>query len=117
MIDDDASILDIFKIVFQRAGYAIQGYSNPDVILDNKFEEPDIFIIDKQLSGVDGADVCRFLKQRSPKKNTPVIIFSASTHIDDYAKEAGADDFLEKPFRTKEILEMVERLLTNASVA
>lgn len=117
MIDDDPSILDIFKIVFERAGYTIQVFNNPALVLKNEFEEPDVFIIDKQLSGADGADVCRFLKQRQPKKNTPVIIFSASTRLHNYAKDAGADDFLEKPFKTKELLNMVERLTEKASAA
>ena len=117
MIDDDASILDIFKIVFERAGYAITVFNNPRSILENKFDEPDIFIIDKQLSGADGADICRFLKHRKPRKDTPVIIFSASTHIEGYAKDAGADDYLEKPFKTKELLTMVEKLTAKASAA
>ena len=71
MIDDDASILDIFKIVFERAGYVVMAYNNPASILEGGFEEPDIFIIDKQLRGADGADVCRFLKQREPVKTPP----------------------------------------------
>lgn len=112
MIDDDAGILDIFKIVFERAGYRITVFNTPDLILENKFEEPDIFIIDKQLSGADGGEVCKFLKQREPKRDTPVIIFSAGTHIGAYAREAGADDFLEKPFKTKELLSMVRKHLS-----
>ncbi len=117
MIDDDASILEIFKIVFERAGYAITVFNSPLLIFENKFEEPDIFIIDKQLSGADGADICRFLKRRAPVKDTPVIIFSASTNIDKYAIDAGANEFLEKPFKTKDLLGMVERLTTKLSAA
>ena len=109
MIDDDTSILSIFKLVFERAGYSISIFNNPSLILQNNFEEPDIFIIDKQLGSADGADICHFLKTRKPERNTPVIIFSASTHIDKYAKDAGADDFLEKPFKSKDLLALVEK--------
>ncbi len=113
MIDDDPSILDAFKIIFEGAGYSITVYSNPLLVLENRFIEPDIFIIDKQLNGADGADVCKFLKQRPTGSKTPVIIFSAATRLGDYAREAGADDYLEKPFEIKELLAMVNRLTTN----
>ena len=109
MIDDDTSILEIYKIVFERAGYAITILNSSELILNNEFDEPDLFIIDKQLSGADGLDVCRFLKSRVPQKDTPIIIFSASTHINKYAREAGADDYIEKPFKTKDLFQMVEK--------
>ncbi len=111
MVDDDVGILDIFKIVLERAGYEITIYNNGRQILDNAFKEPDIFILDRQLSGIDGLDVCRFLKHRAANAETPVIIFSASPHMQLQAKDAGADDFLEKPFKTKELLQMVEKHL------
>lgn len=110
LVDDDLSTLDVFKVMFERAGYAITVFNDPDPVLANKFEEPDVFIIDKQLRGVDGIDVCRFLKQRVPRRNTPVVIFSASTFVGRYAKDAGADAFIEKPFKTKDLFEIVERL-------
>lgn len=109
LIDDDPGILEIIKIVFERAGFGVTIFNNGDPVLNNKFREPDIFIIDKQLSGVDGLDICRFLKQRSQERDTPVIIFSASRNIRQFAGEAGADDFLEKPFKTKALLDMVEK--------
>jgi FixJ family two-component response regulator len=43
-----------------------------------------------------------------------VIIFSASTHLRKFAKEAGADDFIEKPFKTKELLGLIERQLSKS---
>ncbi len=109
IIDDDTVILDVFKLVFERAGYAVTIFNRGEIILNEKFDEPDIFIIDKQLSGADGLDLCRFLKSRESKQNTPVIVFSASPHIYKQAKDAGADDFLEKPFKTKTLLQMVEK--------
>jgi len=111
LIDDDAGILDVFKQVFERAGYAITIFNKGELVFENKFDEPDIFIIDKQLSGADGLDLCRFLKRREQHKKTPIIIFSASPHIHAEAKDAGADDFLEKPFKTKALLQMVQKHL------
>lgn len=109
IVDDDADILDVFKLIFERAGYTVTVFNNGDAVLNNKFDEPDIFIIDKQLSGADGLDLCRYLKSRKLNHNTPIIIFSASPYIEKQVAEAGADDFLEKPFKTKTLLQMVEK--------
>jgi DNA-binding response OmpR family regulator len=111
IVDDDLDILDVFKLFFERAGYIVTIFSSAEAVMDDIFKEPDIFIIDKQLSGADGLGLCKHLKNRQPPINTPVIIFSASPHIDKLAKDAGADDFIEKPFRTKSLLQLVEKHL------
>ncbi|MBV9962871.1 MAG: response regulator [Parafilimonas sp.] len=109
--DDDPAIRDIFQILLKRAGYAVTLYSNGDLLLNGKFEAPDLFILDKQLSGVDGIEVCQYLKHKDSTKNIPVIIVSASPYIAEAARVAGADDFLEKPFGTKALIELMEKHL------
>ena len=113
--DDDAGMRDVFQLILKRAGYDITSYSTGDVFFSNEFELPDLFILDKQLSGVDGLDVCRFLKSQESTKNIPVIIISASPHVAQFASEAGADDFIEKPFKTKELLAMAEKYINKAA--
>ncbi len=115
MVDDDTEILNVFKLVFERAGYTITLFNKSDDLLNNRFQEPDIFIIDKQLSGASGLDLCRFLKNRQPRRDTPIILFSASTNLDIQAAEAGADEYLEKPFRTKTLLQLVEKHLSKTA--
>jgi DNA-binding response OmpR family regulator len=80
-------------------------------LINNHFELPDLFIIDKQLSGVDGLDICAHLKTRQLTAQVPVIMVSASPSVEALAKKAGADDFLEKPFNRKEILKLVRKHL------
>jgi DNA-binding response OmpR family regulator len=109
--DDDPGIQDIARLIFERAGYNVTIYSNGDPLLSNSFEVPHLFILDKQLSGVDGLDVCRFLKDQDITRDIPVIMLSASPHIDRLAKMAGADDFLEKPFKMRELREIVARCI------
>jgi CheY-like chemotaxis protein len=79
----------------------------------NDFELPDLFIIDKQLSGVDGLELCRFLKMQETTRNIPVIIISASPYISTQAINAGADEFVEKPFKIKELLSIVQKHILN----
>ncbi|MEP6683842.1 MAG: response regulator [Parafilimonas sp.] len=108
IVDDDAGIRDIFRLILQRAGYNVILYANGDVLMGNQFELPDLFIIDRQLSGIDGLEICRFLKAQFSTKNIPVIIISASPFIAASAAEAGADAFVEKPFKTKALVELMK---------
>jgi len=107
--DDDPGIQDVFQLIFERAGYSIEIFSNGRQLMNNYFEVPDAFILDKQLSGIDGLDICRFLKSQERTKNVPVIMLSANPAIGDGAKEAGADDYLEKPFKIHDLLAMINK--------
>ena len=80
-------------------------------LIDKPFELPDLFIIDKQLSGVNGLDVCMYLKKQPQTKHIPIIMVSASPSIGKLAISAGADAFMEKPFTKKNMLALVAKHL------
>ena len=109
--DDDPGIRDIFELILKRAGYSVTIYSNGEALMTDEFELPDLFILDKQLSGVDGLQVCQYLKTHDVTKNIPVILISANPYVEKLANEAGADDFIEKPFKTKALIELMEKHL------
>jgi len=109
--EDDPAILDALDIVFTRRGYKVVTYTNGTEILKNNFTRPDIFLIDRQLSGVDGLDICRYLKANPDTRSIPVIMFSASPHVFNLAIAAGADNFIEKPFSNKAVLDLVEQYI------
>jgi CheY-like chemotaxis protein len=113
--DDDPGIRDIFELILKRAGYEVTTYSNGEALLNNEFEPPDLFIVDKQLSGVDGLKVCEYLKSSESTRNIPVILISASPYVAKLANEAGADGFIEKPFKTKTLIELMEKHLVKVS--
>ena len=112
--DDDPGIRDIFKIIFERAGYIIEIKDDAEDVLKNNFTIPDVFLIDKLLSGYDGLDVCRHLKDNPLTCKIPVIMVSASPDIGATAMKAGADDFVEKPFDLKYLLKVIERNIDRA---
>jgi len=112
--DDDPGIRDIFKIIFERAGYSIEIKDDAEDVLKNNFTIPDVFLIDKLLSGHDGLDVCRHLKDNPLTCKIPVIMVSASPDIGITAIKAGADDFVEKPFDLKYLLKVIERNIDRA---
>jgi len=107
--DDDSSIRDIFKIILVRAGYDLELKEDANEIFNNNFKIPDLFLIDKLLSGVDGLEVCRYLKDNPDTCNIPVVMVSASPDIGVSAIKAGADDFIEKPFELTYLLKVIER--------
>jgi CheY-like chemotaxis protein len=111
IIEDDLAILDVLGIVFYRAGYQVAAHANGDFILQNDFEVPDLFIIDKQLSGVDGLEICKHLKSWPPTSQLPIIVFSASPHLESQIKQAGANVFLEKPFNNNDLLQIAKNLI------
>jgi DNA-binding response OmpR family regulator len=115
--DDDPGIQDVFQLIFERAGFSIEIYSNGEQLMNNYFEVPDAFILDKQLSGIDGLDICRFLKSQERTKDVPVIMLSANPAIGDVAKEAGADDYLEKPFKIHDLQAMINKNVKKDKVA
>ncbi|WP_247233421.1 PleD family two-component system response regulator [Telluribacter sp. SYSU D00476] len=110
--DDDAGIQDVYKIIFERAGYSTLIFTDGKPLLEDNYEYPDIYVLDRYLSGSDGLEICRYLKSREMTRSIPVIMISATPGIAQLAREAGADDFLEKPFKSRELLDVIARHIT-----
>jgi DNA-binding response OmpR family regulator len=72
---------------------------------------PDLILLDVLLSGKDGRDIVKYLKQHEETKRIPVIIFSAHPGAEQTALEAGADDFMAKPFEIDDLLARVGQYL------
>jgi DNA-binding response OmpR family regulator len=112
--DDDPGIRDIFNIILAKAGYDIEIKEDAGEIFKNKFRIPDLFLIDRLLSGIDGLDVCRYLKSNVRTSHIPVVMVSASPDIGLAAVKSGADDFIEKPFELSYLLKVIERNIEQA---
>lgn len=112
IIEDDPGIRDSMQLMFAAPDYDVTVFASADPVLENLYELPDIFIIDRLLSGVDGLDLCKHLKSQSSTSKIPVIILSASPNIPRLAQLAGADAGIEKPFRVSKLMETVENCLS-----
>ena len=109
IVEDDSGIRDALVMVLERAGHEVTTHSDGMPILEGAFDLPDIFLIDKQLSGVDGLDICRHLKNKEETKHIPILMMSASPHTARLAVDACADGFIEKPFKNKYLLELISK--------
>ncbi len=112
--DDNPGILDAISIILEFEGYEVSCVANGDSILTMENGLPDLLLLDIWMSGVDGRDICKRLKQQSDTSHMPIVLVSASKDIASSAREAGADDFLAKPFEMNDLLAMVKKLVDAA---
>lgn len=105
--EDDAAIMDVLEITLTGAGYGLMLYPKGEALLV-PHALPDLYLLDKQLAGIDGLDICRSLKSGGPTSHIPVIMLSANPHIGKLAVAAGANGFLEKPFEIQDLLQVVQ---------
>jgi len=108
VIDDDPAILDSIGMLLEFEGYRVTVSSDAAGLLSMESELPDLLLLDIWMSGTDGRDICKQLKQQSSTRNIPVVLISASREIEKSAKQAGANDFLSKPFEVDDLLRKVE---------
>lgn len=110
--DDDPGILDAVEAMLEFGGYEVSSTPNGATVLGMTDGFPDLLLLDIWMSGTDGRDVCRQLKSQELTKDMPIIMISAGTELERSAKEAGADDFLEKPFDMEELLQKIDFFLS-----
>ena len=111
VVDDDPGILDAIGIMLEFEGYEVQSASNSAALLSMENGLPDLLLLDIWMSGTDGRDVCRYLKQKESTRKIPIVMISASKDIENSAREVGADDFLAKPFEMDSLLEKIGKYM------
>jgi len=117
VVDDSPAILDSVKLMLNMEGFEVCNYERGSDMFNSLLEtstKPDVILMDMWLSGEDGRDICKMIKQHQEFKNIPVVIMSASRGLGDSAIESGAIDFIPKPFDLGEIVEKI-RYYSNAN--
>jgi len=112
VLDDDLDICIMANAILKYAGYNVQYTSVAEKLLPSLEKvEPKLLLMDMLLSGMDGRDICKTLKADTDKQHIKIIMMSAHPDADRSCREAGADDFLAKPFDLQQFLGKVEALL------
>lgn len=111
VIEDDIAIRDAIFHSLRNMGYEVNLFPDGEPLLSGDFEMPDLFIIDRQLAGIDGLDLCRHLRAQTATQHIPVLLISASPSANNLYRAAGADAFLEKPFGLRNLRGHVLALL------
>ena len=110
VVDDDPSIAEAISLTLEDEGYSVQTLQDGKKVWDKVDQwTPDVIILDILMSGHDGREIARRLKAHQATQRIPIVISSAHPHGVTMAQEAGADEFLPKPFDIARLLEVVAR--------
>ena len=118
ILDDDEDIGNVLKMMLEYKGYHVTLFDRIDKVSNavsrNQFQ---LLILDMLIAGENGCDLCRELKSNSELASLPVLMFSALPEGKKLAKEAGADDFIFKPFQMNDMLEKVNEMITKDALS
>ena len=114
-IEDDSEMIDLVALIIGRRGYDVVGAHGGREGLDLAQQNPpDLILLDLMMPDLDGWDVYKQLKAYDSTRNIPVIIITAKSQAIDRVLGlhiAKVDDYISKPFRPKELLESIEKIL------
>lgn len=109
VIDDDRDFQTILRVSLSQNGFEVRSAFDADILKDlRKGPPPDIILLDADLPVVDGVEVGRQLKCHECTRNVPIIMVSANPFVDDLSRQAGAIDFVQKPFTLKALIRKVQ---------
>jgi DNA-binding response OmpR family regulator len=112
--DDDEDIRKLVTFRLERAGYAVVAARDGEEALRLTTERrPDLVVLDVMMPKLTGYDVTRRLREQEETKDIPVILLTARVQEADVARgfEAGADDYMKKPFSPQELRARVQAIL------
>ncbi len=112
VVDDDSGIGEMLKVLLELNGYSVSVTEKPDEA-ENLIESRDIdlVLLDKLISGVNGTEVCARLKNNQATADIPILMMSALHEAGEKCRNAGANDFIAKPFEMDDLLEKIEGLI------
>src|ERR1700753_1071991 len=111
VVDDDAALAEMLGIVLRAEGFDPTFVADGDKALDAfRDTRPDLVLLDLMLPGSDGIDVCRQIRGES---GVPIVMLTAKTDTVDIVLglESGADDYIQKPFKPKELVARIRARL------
>ncbi len=104
VVDDDAPLAEMLTIVLRQEGFESRMCARGDQAMDEfRAYKPDLVLLDLMLPGKDGIDVCKEIRAES---GVPIVMLTAKTDTIDVVLglESGADDYIVKPFKPKELV-------------
>lgn len=118
IVDDEKDILNLVSHHLKREGYKVKEFKNgKEFLLFLESVTPDLALLDIMLPGIDGLELCRFLKGKASTSSIPVIMLTAKGTEADVVVglELGADDYVVKPFSPRELAARVKTILRRSN--
>jgi DNA-binding response OmpR family regulator len=117
IVDDEIDTLRLVGLMLERQGYQIVAAENGEKALDvMQREKPDLVLLDVMMPGIDGNEIARRIRQDKDFSDTPIIMFTAKSQVEDKVAglESGADVYLTKPTQPRELFAQVKVLLARS---
>jgi DNA-binding response OmpR family regulator len=117
IVDDEPNIVLSLEFLIKQAGFSVRTAANGEAALQALTEDvPDLILLDVMMPHKNGFEVCQSIRQNSVWKDIKIIMLTAKGRAVDQEKglAMGADDYITKPFSTREVVEKVQSLLNTA---
>ena len=114
VVDDEKDIVDLISYNLEKEGFIVfKAYDGEEALLIVKSGNIDLMILDLMLPGIQGMEVCKFIRKDPANANLPIIMLTAKGDEVDkiLGLEMGADDYITKPFSVRELLARVRAVL------
>ena len=113
-IDDEKDLIELIRYNLEKEGFHVRGALDGETGISIALQEkPDVVLVDLMLPGIDGLEVCRRLRSDNRTAAIPLIMLTAKSAESDriVGLELGADDYVTKPFSTRELIARIRALL------
>ena len=117
VVDDESDVTELLQYRLEQEGYRVATLNDPlGFVVKVREFEPDLMLLDIMMPELSGIQLCRIVRADPMMKDIPVIFLSARGEVEDRIKglEAGAEDYLSKPFNTNELLLRVSKMLSRS---
>ncbi len=112
IFDDDTDLLEVCSIVLRSKKYTVKGLNKCNEILrEVKAFAPDVILMDNWIPDAGGVQASRLIKNDPSLNTIPVIFFSANEKVQELAREAGAEFYLQKPFEIDDLENAVSQAI------
>jgi len=115
VVEDEESLLKLQSILLTIRGYTVEGAMDGQEALEAvETMNPDLILLDIMLPKIDGFEVCRQVKANEATRHIPVVMLTAKKSVEDRVKgkQAGADMYITKPYKSSIVIETIQRLLS-----
>src|SRR4030095_2803985 len=114
IVEDEPDVTKLLRYNLEREGFRVGAVTDGSLTLaEMRRDAADLVILDLMLPGMDGLEICRQLRRHEKYSNIPILILTARSDEADrvVGLELGADDYVTKPFSTREVIARVRALL------
>ena len=109
--EGDVELQKRLRVALRKNGFEVTSFDSGYPIVEMMDNWPDVFLIDIELSGINGMEICKWLKSHESSQHIPVILISGEPYLKVLASSAHPDDYIEKPVSLERVIEKIREFL------